>query len=210
MAHSGAGDLDHLVREVYRSHGKEWLAGFAPGILRAAERRDPLACRVVRASALELAEMAGNWQKGWGKATALGFDGRAFSKRILSAIFRTGIAWDFSATEVSILKIPGEVGAARMVAGSTLRVGEKVETERPLVSVETLPTERTNPRSRGLHKNLCISWFDYLWRRRPLLCEASARRVGRSRKQLKLYLGRYSGEGGFFMWAREPVAGWAC
>ena len=153
MAHSGAGDLDHLVREVYRSHGKEWLAGFAPGILRAAERRDPLACRVVRASALELAEMAGELAKRVGvRRPRWALTGGLFQNGFYRQSFVRALRGIFSGTEISVLKIPGEVGAARMVAGSSLRVGEEVDTERPLVSVETLPTERTNPRSRGLHK----------------------------------------------------------
>ena len=153
MAHSGAGDLDHLVREVYRSHGKEWLAGFAPGILRAAERRDPLAWRVVRASALELAEMAGELAKRVGvRRPRWALTGGLFQNGFYRQSFVRALRGIFSGTEISVLKIPGEVGAARMVAGSSLRVGEEVDTERPLVSVETLPTERTNPRSRGLHK----------------------------------------------------------
>jgi N-acetylmuramic acid 6-phosphate etherase len=153
MAHSGAGDLDHLVREVYRAHGKEWLAGFAPGILRAAERRDPLACRVVRASALELAEMAGELAKRVGvRRPRWALTGGLFQNGFYRQSFVRALRGIFSGTEISVLKIPGEVGAARMVAGSSLRVGEEVDVERPLVSVETLPTERTNPRSRGLHK----------------------------------------------------------
>ena len=36
MAHAGAADLDRLLREVYRQKGKEWVAGFAPVVLRAA------------------------------------------------------------------------------------------------------------------------------------------------------------------------------
>jgi N-acetylmuramic acid 6-phosphate etherase len=153
MAHSGAGDLDHLVREVYRSHGKEWLAGFAPGILRAAEKRDPLACRVVRASALELAEMAGELAKRVGvRRPRWALTGGLFQNGFYRQSFVRALREIFSGTEISVLKIPGEVGAARMVAGSSLRVGEKIDAERPLVSVETLPTERTNPRSRGLHK----------------------------------------------------------
>ena len=153
MAHSGAGDLDHLVREVYRAHGKEWLAGFAPGILRAAERRDPLACRVVRASALELAEMAGELAKRVGvRRPRWALTGGLFQNGFYRQSFVRALRGIFSGTEISVLKIPGEVGAARMVAGSSLRVGEKIDAERPLVSVETLPTERTNPRSRGLHK----------------------------------------------------------
>ena len=153
MAHSGAGDLDHLVREVYRSHGKEWLAGFAPGILRAAERRDPLACRVVRASALELAERAGELAKRVRvRRPRWALTGGLFQNGFYRQSFVRALRGIFSGTEVSVLKIPGEVGAARMVAGASLRVGEEVDAERPLVSVETLPTERTNPRSRGLHK----------------------------------------------------------
>jgi N-acetylmuramic acid 6-phosphate etherase len=153
MAHSGAADLDHLVREVYRSHGKEWLAGFTPGILRAAERRDPLACRVVRASALELAERAGELAKRVGvRWPRWALTGGLFQNRFYRESFVRALRGIFSGTEVTVLKIPGEVGAARMVAGSSLRVGEEVDAERPLVSVETLPTERSNSRSRGLHK----------------------------------------------------------
>ena len=153
MAHSGAGDLDHLVREVYRGHGKEWLAGFAPGILRAAERRDPLACRVVRASALELAEMAGELAKRVGvRRPRWALTGGLFQNGFYRQSFVRALRGIISGTEISVLKIPGEVGAARMVAGSSLRVGEEVDTERPLVSVGKLPTERTNPRSRGMHQ----------------------------------------------------------
>jgi N-acetylmuramic acid 6-phosphate etherase len=153
MAHSGAADLDHLVREIYRSHGKEWLAGFAPGILRAAERGDPLACRVVRASALELAERAGELAKRVGVGRPRwALTGGLFQNGFYRQSFVRALRGIFSGAEVSVLKTSGEVGAARMIAGSLLRVGEEVDAKRPLVSVETLPTERTNPRSRGLHK----------------------------------------------------------
>ena len=63
LAHAGAADLDRLVREVYRPRGKEWLAGFAPLILRAAKKGDELALGVVRAGAGELAERAGELAK---------------------------------------------------------------------------------------------------------------------------------------------------
>jgi len=51
LAHAGAADLDRLLREVYLPRGKEWLAGFAPGGLRAAGRGGQLVTIARRAGA---------------------------------------------------------------------------------------------------------------------------------------------------------------
>lgn len=67
LAHAGAADLDRLVREVYRQKGKEWLAGFAPVVLRAAEKGDRCAGEAVSAAAGELAERAGELARRMGE-----------------------------------------------------------------------------------------------------------------------------------------------
>ena len=74
LAHVGAADLDRLVREVYRQKGKEWLAGFAPVVLRAAEKGDRCAGEAIRAAAGELAERAGELARRMGERD--GHDGR--------------------------------------------------------------------------------------------------------------------------------------
>jgi len=51
---------------------------------------------------------------------------------------------------VRLLETPGEIGAARM-AGGVDAVPARPVPEKP-VNLEALPTERANPRSRGLHK----------------------------------------------------------
>ncbi len=182
LAHSGAADLDHLVREVYRPRGKKWLAGFAPGILRAAQKKDPLAGRVVRASVLELAERAGELAKRVGvRRSRWALTGGLFQNAFYRKSFERALRRILPSAEISLLKILGEVGAARMAAGTSLAGAGEGEGRRPLVPVETLPTERTNPRSRGLHKKSVSRLVEIFVREEAF----TVRALGKAKKEIE-------------------------
>jgi N-acetylmuramic acid 6-phosphate etherase len=152
LAHAGAADLDRLVREVYRQKGKEWLAGFAPVVLRAAEKRDRCAGWAVKEAAGELAERAGELARRMGvKRPQWALTGGLFQNALYRGMFTRALQKSCPGGRVVLLRTPGEVGAARMVE-PILLVGEKEVRREPLVKVEELPTERANPRSRGSHK----------------------------------------------------------
>jgi len=153
LAHAGAADLDRLVREVYRQKGKEWLAGFAPVVLRAAEKGDRCAGEAIRAAAGELAERAGELARRMGvRRPQWALTGGLFQNALYRGVFTRALQKICSGGRVVLLRTPGEVGAARMVE-PILVSGQKEERRREgLVKVEELPTERANPRSRGSHK----------------------------------------------------------
>ena len=153
LAHAGAADLDRLVREVYRQKGKEWLAGFAPVVLRAAEKGDRCAGEAVRAAAGELAERAGELARRMGeRRPRWALTGGLFQNALYRGVFTRALQKSCPKGRVVLLRTPGEVGAARMVE-PILVSGQKEERRREaLVKVEELPTERANPRSRGSHK----------------------------------------------------------
>ena len=151
LGHTGAADMDRLLREVYRPHGKEWLAGFAPVVLRAAERGDWLARKAVQAATAELAERLAELAKRlWVRRPRVALTGGLFQNEFYRKQFVAAVSARFPASRICMLKTPGEIGAAKMVgdAGLVLRSPGKDK----FVDVEALPTERANPRSRGLHK----------------------------------------------------------
>jgi len=152
LAHAGAADLDRLVREVYRQKGKEWLAGFAPVVLRAAEKGDRCAGEAVRAGVGELAERAGELARRMGvRRPQWALTGGLFQNALYRGVFTRALQKRCPGGRVVLLRTPGEVGAARMV--EPILVGGDQEVRREaLVKVEELPTERANPRSRGSHK----------------------------------------------------------
>lgn len=153
LAQAGAADVDALVREVYGGHGKEWLASFALGILRAAEGGDELAREAVRAGAGELAERAGELAQRVGvRRPRWALTGGLGQNAFYRAEFTRGLRRIFPKAEVILLQTAGEIGAAWMAAGGSAGRGMKESGVEKFVSVETLPTEGTNPRSRGLHK----------------------------------------------------------
>ncbi len=153
LAHAGAADLDRLVREVYRGHGKEWMAGFVPGILRAAERGDRCAGEVVRAGAGELAERAGELARRLGvRRPRWALVGGLFQNAFYRKVFRRALQELGLGAEVVRCQTPGEIGAARMARSGGLLKKRGEEAREKLVRVEDFPTERTNPRSRGMHK----------------------------------------------------------
>jgi len=153
LAHAGAADLDRLVREVYRPRGKEWLAGFAPLILRAAEKGDGLALGVVRAGAGELAERAGELARRMRvKAGRWALTGGLFENDLYRGIFVKALKRIDVGAKIVRLQSGGEVGAARMVGLERVDRVEGKEGKQKLVRVEDLPTELSNPRSRGLHQ----------------------------------------------------------
>jgi len=151
LAHAGAADLDRLLREVYQPHGKEWLAGFAPVVLRAAGRGDRLARGVVAEATTELAERLAELARRLRvRRPRLALTGGLFENEIYRRQFSSAIAARLPGTKSLVLKTPGEIGAAAMAGWAGRSEQEK---ERPkFVDVESLPTERANPRSRGLHK----------------------------------------------------------
>jgi len=152
LAHAGAADLDRLVREVYRQKGKEWLAGFAPVVLRAAEKGDRCAGEAVRAAAGELAERAGELARRMGvKRPQWALTGGLFQNDLYRGVFTRAVQKSCPGGRVVLLRTAGAVGAARMVEPVLAGGGKEVRRE-ALVKVEELPTERANPRSRGSHK----------------------------------------------------------
>jgi N-acetylmuramic acid 6-phosphate etherase len=76
--------------------------------------------------------------------------GGLFENNLYRRHFTEAVGRRWSGARISLLQISGEVGAA-MMAGWTRRVASDPAREK-LVEVESLPTERANRRSRGLHK----------------------------------------------------------
>jgi len=151
LAHAGAADLDRLLKEVYRPRGKEWLASFAPVVLRAAKRGDRLARDVVRDAAGELAGRLSELVRRMRvRQPRVALTGGLFENESYRKAFSEAVAARLPSAGLSMMKNSGEMGAARM-AGGLFRPAVP-EVVKNLVDVESLPTERTNPRSRGLHK----------------------------------------------------------
>jgi len=151
LAHAGAADLDRLLREVYQPRGKEWLAGFAPVVLRAAGRGDPLARRVVKEATAELAERVAELARRLRvRRPGVALTGGLFENEIYRRQFVAAVAERLPGARSVLLKTPGEIGAAALAGWAGRVMPEK--TGAKFVDVESLPTERANPRSRGLHK----------------------------------------------------------
>lgn len=151
LAHAGAADLDRLLREVYRPRGKGWLAGFAPVVLRAAKRGDRLAREVVRDAAGELAGRLSELVRRLRvREPRVALTGGLFENESYCKAFSEAVAARLPLARLSMMKTSGETGAARMAGG--LFRSAVAEGKINLVDVESLPTERSNPRSRGLHK----------------------------------------------------------
>jgi N-acetylmuramic acid 6-phosphate etherase len=151
LAHAGAADLDRLLREVYRTRGKDWLAGFAPVVLRAAGRGDSLAREVVREATGELAERLAELSRRLRvRQPRVALTGGLLENDLYRERLTEAVAARLPGARVSVLQTPGEVGAAKMAGshGAVLMPGSRGKS----VDVESLPTERANPRSRGLHK----------------------------------------------------------
>lgn len=151
LAHAGAADLDQLLREVYRPHGKEWFAGFAPAVLRAARRGDRLARTVVQEAAGELAarlaELAGRLRV---RSPRVALAGGLFENDLYLGEFRKAVAQKLRTARISALQTPGEVGAAAMTGWAGRWAKETARGN--FVDLGSLPTERANPRSHGLHR----------------------------------------------------------
>ena len=151
LAHAGAADLDRLLREVYQPRGKEWLAGFAPAVLRAAGRGDPLARAVVKEATAELVERVAELARRLRvRSPRVALTGGLFENDLYHRHFTRAVGRRLPGVRVSLLQTSGEVGAALM-AGWSGRVSSAPAQEK-LVDVVSLPTERANPRSRGLHQ----------------------------------------------------------
>ena len=151
LAHAGAADLDRLLREVYQPRGKEWLAGFAPVVLRAAGRGDRLALGVVREATAELAERVVELARRLRvRRPRVALTGGLFENKIYRRNFVSAVKSRLPGAQSEPLQNPGEVGAAAMAGWAGRAAPEKVDGR--FVDVESLPTERANPRSRGLHK----------------------------------------------------------
>jgi len=153
MAHAGAADLDRLLREVYRQKGKEWLAGFAPVILRAADRGDRLAKKAVQDAAESLVDSV-NWLALRLRVSRpqLALTGGLFDHPVYRSAFQSALRRRCPGAATMILRTPGAVGAARMAGSGVSGLGVRKESAEKRVAVESLPTEQSNPRSRGLHK----------------------------------------------------------
>lgn len=155
LAHAGAADLDRLLRAVYGAQGKEWLASFAPVILRAAEKGDVIARQAVREGVGELAERIAELAKRMKMARPrIARTGGLFENSFYVGTFVRALRKACPQARSERCKTSGTVGAVRMVGGSArASVGQKEEKSvGGLVDVEALPTERANPRSRGMHR----------------------------------------------------------
>ena len=151
LAHVGAADLDRLLRAVYQSRGKEWLAGFAPVVLRAAARGDELARAVVGEATGELAERVAELARRLRvRRPRVALTGGLVENDFYRKQLTGAIAGRLPGAQLTALQIPGEVGAARMAGGHSGVVTPG--TRKRLVDVEALPTEKANPRARGLHQ----------------------------------------------------------
>jgi len=151
LAHAGAADLDRLLREVYRPRGKEWLAGFAPAVLRAAARGDRLAKTVVAAATGDLVDrLAELVRRLRVRQPRVALTGGLFDDGFYRRQFQTATAVRLPKASARLLQTPGEIGAAQMAGG--VASSAPGATGKKFVDVEALPTERANPRSRGLHK----------------------------------------------------------
>ncbi|MCX6936037.1 MAG: N-acetylmuramic acid 6-phosphate etherase [Verrucomicrobia bacterium] len=153
LAHAGAADLDRLLREVYRPRGKEWLATFAPVVLRAAGRGDRLAGEAVRAGAGELAERAAELARRMGvRRPRIALRGGLFDNSYYRSVFLRALRRVCPGAVASHSDVSGAVGAARMCGFASTIEAKRTGADERAVDVEALPTERANPRSRGLHK----------------------------------------------------------
>ncbi|NBT90769.1 MAG: hypothetical protein EBT50_08085, partial [Verrucomicrobia bacterium] len=115
LAHAGAADLDRLLREAYRRTGKEWLAGFAPVVLRAAARGDALARGAVQQAtdglADRLRELAGRLRV---RHPRVALTGGLFDDDFYRRSFAASVAARLPGARLAPLKTSGEVGAAIM------------------------------------------------------------------------------------------------
>ena len=155
LAHAGAADLDRLLRAVYGAQGKEWLAAFAPVILRAAEKGDVIARQAVREGVGELAERIAELAKRMKIARPrIARTGGLFENSFYVGTFVRALRKACPQARSERCKTSGVVGAVRMVGGFVrASAGQREEKSVVgLVDVEALPTERTNPRSRGMHR----------------------------------------------------------
>jgi N-acetylmuramic acid 6-phosphate etherase len=153
LAHAGAADLDRLLREFYRPHGKEWVAAFAPVILRAADRGDRLAREAIRAGTAELGERAAELAKRMGvRAPRFALTGGLFENSFYRTTLLRELRRVCPQATGTVLSVPGAIGAARMAGLDSEVQSFKESVAGKAVDVEALPTERANPRSRGLHR----------------------------------------------------------
>jgi N-acetylmuramic acid 6-phosphate etherase len=108
---------------------------------------------VVRAGAGELAERAGELARRMRvKGCRWALTGGLFENDLYRGIFVRALKRVDAGAKIVRLQSGGEVGAVRMAGLERVaRVAEK-EGEQKLVRVEDLPTELSNPRSRGLHR----------------------------------------------------------
>ena len=155
LAHAGAADMDRFLRAVYLVQGKEWLASFAPVVLRAAEKGDAIAGQAVRDGAEELASRVAELAKRMKVSRPrIAQTGGLFENRFYAGTFVRALRRTCPRAKSEPCKTSGAMGAVRMVVGSAsiwTGQGEK-KSGVELVDVEALPTEMANPRSRGMHR----------------------------------------------------------
>jgi N-acetylmuramic acid 6-phosphate etherase len=151
LAHAGAADLDRLLRAVYQSRGKDWLAGFAPVVLRSAARGDALARDVVREATGELAERLAELARRLRvRRPRVALTGGLVENELYRKALARAVGARLPGARVTVVQTPGEVGAARMAGSLGVVMGRR--SEEKFVDVGALPTEKANPRSRGLHR----------------------------------------------------------
>jgi len=114
-------------------------------------RSDLLAQTVVREATEELtarlAELARRFQV---RSPRLALTGGLFENDLYLGHFRQALSRNLPKASTHRLKTPGEIGAASMAGWTARPEPEKMGAK--FVDVESLPTERANPRSRGLHR----------------------------------------------------------
>lgn len=153
LAHGGAADLDQLMRAVYRNRGKDWLASFAPVVLRAASKGDRLARVAVESAVEELVERLAELAKRIGvKRPRVALTGGLFEDGFYRGAFFRAFRRRCPLAKAQVLRTSGVMGAIRMVCGDGQENRKHALLAKKMVEVEALPTERANPRSRGLHR----------------------------------------------------------
>jgi N-acetylmuramic acid 6-phosphate etherase len=191
--------MDRLLREVYRQKGKEWMAGFAPVVLRAAARGDRLAKKAleeaVDALAATFSALARRMKIPRPRLALHGglFENRTYRRAFLSALRRR-----CPRARAAVLQIPGAVGAARMAGALTHGDPKEQARGKTWVAVEALPTEQSNPRSRGMHKKSVDQLVRLFVREEAFTVRALDRARGEIRRSAEIVSRALQGGGRLF------------
>ncbi|MDD4932510.1 MAG: N-acetylmuramic acid 6-phosphate etherase [Methylacidiphilaceae bacterium] len=160
LQRTGQNDLEELFTYILSDPSKDRIAALAPCVLERARVGDPLAVDVVRSRSGLLADEVGHVAKQLQfelpKIALIGglFEHNEAYVKLFSEEMRSRLA----VREIFVSRVPGAVGAARLVGDwasaalvSTAKSGPRVSPEIS-VSLEGALTEERNPRSRFLDR----------------------------------------------------------